>query len=314
MNLQQLEYIVSVEEERHFVRAAKKCFVTQATLSMMIKKLEDELGLKLFDRSTQPVTPTKEGKEIIERAKKILAETSLLKDFASEQKDGMTGEVRLAIIPTLAPYLLPLFIKPFTVKFPKLKITIYDQNTDDIMKHLKNGDADIGILATPLNDAALTEHPLFYEEFFAYAAKNEKLPAKKYILPKDINSNHLWLLEESHCMRNQLLNFCTLKKKDPENATMIYKAGSIETLIHFVDNNEGITILPLLATQRLTGSQKTKLREFAPPKPVREISLVTVKDFPRKKLVQHLKEAIVASVAKKVLTDRKGLKVLDIEL
>ncbi|HYM94763.1 MAG TPA: LysR substrate-binding domain-containing protein [Chitinophagaceae bacterium] len=314
MNLQQLEYIVAVERERHFVRAAKKCFVAQATLSMMIKKLEEELGVKIFDRGKQPVSPTKDGTEIISRAKKILADAAMLKSFAKSLKGEITGEVRLAIIPTLAPYLLPLFLKSFAEKFPHLNINIRELVTDDIIQYLKNGDADIGILATPLNDNTLLEHPMFYEEFFAYAAKNEKLPLKKYILPKHINPNHLWLLQEGHCMRSQLMNYCSLKKLDEENAAIHYEAGSIETLIQLVDKNEGITILPQLATQRLNSSQKNKLREFAPPKPVREISLVTSKNFPRKKLLQHLREEIILAVRENVFTENKGLKVVELDL
>ncbi len=311
MNLQQLEYIIAVERERHFVRAAEKCFVTQATLSMMIKKLEEELGIQLFDRSQQPVKPTREGSEIIELAKKIVTQTKFIKDFARELKDEVSGELRLAIIPTLAPYLLPLFLKDFHQKFPHLKVHIREMISDDMVLALKRGDADVGILVTPLNMKDIQEFPLFYEEFFPYASESENLPPKKYILPKDINPNHLWLLEEGHCLRDQLVNFCSLKNSEQDGNQVRYEVGSIETLINMVDSNEGVTILPKLATERLTPQQMERLRDFAPPKPAREVSLITVNDFPRKKLLQHLKETILEAVKNKVITNKLGLNVLD---
>lgn len=311
MNLQQLEYIIAVERERHFVRAAEKCFVTQATLSMMVKKLEEELGVQLFDRSQQPVKPTREGVEIIELAKKIVAQTRFIKDYARELKEEVSGELRLVIIPTIAPYLLPLFLRPLQQEFPHLKLHIRELISDDIVKALKRGDADVGILATPLNEREIREHPLFYEEFFPYASASELLPKKKYLLPNDINPNHLWLLEEGHCLRDQLLNFCTLKKPEDKANLLRYEVGSIQTLINMVDSNEGITILPKLATERLTLQQQAKLRAFAPPKPAREVSLITVHDFPRKKLLQHLKEIILEAVKDRVITDKKGLNVLE---
>jgi LysR family hydrogen peroxide-inducible transcriptional activator len=311
MNLQQLEYIIAVERERHFVKAAEKCFVTQATLSMMVKKLEEELGVQLFDRSQQPVRPTREGVEIIELAKKIVAQTRFIKDYARELKEEVSGELRLVIIPTIAPYLLPLFLKPLQQQFPHLKVHIRELISDDIIKALKRGDADVGILATPLNEREIKEYPLFYEEFFPYASESEQLPRKKYLLPKDINPNHLWLLEEGHCLRDQLRLLCSLKNAESEENPVRYEVGSIQTLINMVDSNEGITILPKLATERLTPQQQAKLRTFAPPKPAREVSLITAQDFPRKKLLQHLKEIILEAVKDRVITDKKGLNVLE---
>jgi LysR family hydrogen peroxide-inducible transcriptional activator len=311
MNLQQLEYIIAIERERHFAKAAEKCFVTQATLSMMVKKLEEELGVQLFDRSQLPVKPTREGEEIIELAKKIVAQTRFIKDYARELKEEVSGELRLVVIPTIAPYLLPLFLKTFQQQFPHLKVHIREMISDEIVVALKRGDADIGILATPLNEREIREYPLFYEEFFPYASESEKLPRKKYLLPADINPNHLWLLEEGHCFRDQLLHLCALKKDDSEGNLLRYEAGSIETLINMVDSSEGITILPKLATERLTPQQREKLKVFAPPKPAREVSLITVKDFPRKKLLRHLKEIILEAVQGKVIIDKKGLNVLE---
>jgi LysR family transcriptional regulator, hydrogen peroxide-inducible genes activator len=296
MNFAQLEYIIAVDNHRQFYTAAEKCFVTQATLSMMIKKLEDELGVRIFDRSRQPVKPTKEGEQVILRARQIIAEANSLRAYAKDLKGEISGELHLGVIPTLAPYLLPLFLKSFTEKFPNLNIFIKELVTDEIILRLKTGELDAGLLATPLNEDLITEHVLFYEEFFAYASRNEKLSRKKYLLPREITLDHLWLLEEGHCLRTQVFNLCELKNKDTQSKGLHYQAGSIETLINLVDKNDGITIVPYLATLMLKPGQKKNLREFARPKPAREISLVTSKNFPRTTLLEHLREHILAVV------------------
>jgi LysR family hydrogen peroxide-inducible transcriptional activator len=257
------------------------------------------------------VRPTREGVEIVELAKKIVTQARFIKDYARELKEEVSGELRLAVIPTIAPYLLPLFLKPFHEQFPHLKLHIREMISDDIVLALKRGDADVGILATPLSEREIKEYPLYYEEFFPYASESEQLPKKKFLLPNDINPNHLWLLEEGHCLRDQLLNFCTLKKAEEESSLLRYEVGSIQTVINMVDSNGGITILPKLATERLTPQQQANLRAFAPPRPAREVSLITVQDFPRKKLLEHLKEIILEAVKNRVITDKKGLNVLE---
>jgi len=283
---------MAVDTHRHFAKAAEKTFVTQPTLSMMIQKLEEELGVRIFDRSKQPVSPTPEGVEIINRAKQIIADVNKLKEYTKALKNEISGELKIAVIPTLAPYLLPLFLKAFVEHNPLLKINIRELVTNDIITSLKNGDIDIGLLATPLNDEKLEEHPVFYEEFFAYASQEENVTRKKYLLPKDIDLSKLWLLEEGHCLRNQVLNLCELKKKDFESARLQYEAGSIETLKNLVDHHKGITILPHLATLNLSKKQKEKIREFAHPKPVREISLVVNKNFHRTSILNTLRAEI----------------------
>ncbi|HZY79967.1 MAG TPA: LysR substrate-binding domain-containing protein [Cyclobacteriaceae bacterium] len=298
MNIQQLEYILAVDSSRHFETAADKCNVTQPTLSMMIRKLEDELGIRIFDRTKQPIEPTPEGKEVLLRARQIMADVSMLKEFAKGLKSEVSGEIRLAIIPTLAPYLLPLFLPSFVEKYAQLRVKISELVTHDIIYALKNGDVDIGLLATPLHDPKLVEHPVFYEEFFAYTSdlptgrQGEKAGKKKYLLPKDIDLSKLWLLEEGHCFRNQVFNLCELKMKDRESDRLHYEAGSLETLKNLVDHNKGITILPLLATRDLSKSQLKKIRSFAPPKPVREISVVVNSNYARKSILDALKKAI----------------------
>lgn len=310
MNLQQLEYIIAVDQHRHFARAAEHSFVTQPTLSMMIQKLEDELGLKIFDRAKHPITPTPEGEEIIRRAKVILAEASHLKDYSQELKGEITGDIHIGIIPTLAPYLLPLVLKNFAVKFPRLKLYVREMVTDDIIAGLKSGRIEMGLLATPLHEPALQEHVLFYEAFYAYVSQSEKLSNKKYLLPRQINPDHLWLLQEGHCLRSQIFNLCELKQQSSDTETLHYEAGSIETLINLVDRYDGITIIPHLAMLNLKPTQKKKVREFSNPKPVREISLVTKASFPRLVLLQRVQEEIIRSLPEDV--NPKAKKVIEI--
>lgn len=302
MTIQQLEYIIALDECRHFVKAAEKCFITQPTLSMMINKLEDEWGVKVFDRTKHPVAPTKEGVELITLAKAVILKTRYIKDYVAGLKGGLTGDIRIGIIPTLAPYLVPRFLKEFVRRCPDLKITLKEMTTPQIITSIHNGDVDIGILATPVNEASLTEYPLFYEEFCAYASLDEKLPKKKYLLPKEIKIAHLWLLEEGHCFRNQVYNLCQLKKQ--ENSALNYEAGSIETLINLVDNSKGITLIPKLAEMNLKTSQKKFVREFAIPKPVREISLVVNKNFIRKKIIDELKDVILKCLPPEMLNSK----------
>lgn len=309
MNLQQLEYVLAVDRYRHFARAAEHSNVTQPTLSMMIMKLEEELGVKIFDRKKSPVETTPEGKEIIDRATQILADVSRLKEYVQGIRLDVSGEVNLAIIPTLAPYLLPLFLPSFIEKYPAIKMNIRELVTPDLVAALKSGTIDIGLLATPLNDDRLIEHPVFYEEFFAYVSENERAYKKKYVLPKDIDLSKLWLLEEGHCLRNQVFNLCELKQKDVESDRVHYQAGSLETLKNLVDHNKGITILPYLATVGLSRQQQQQLREFAPPKPVREISLVVNSNFSRKGILAALKAEIDKYVPVTTATKKTVLKI-----
>lgn len=311
MNLQQLEYIIAVDRLKNFVKASESCFVTQATLSMMIKKLEEELEVKIFDRSKQPVKTTDVGEKLIVQARKIVSESKKLKEIIQDEKGMVSGELKIGIIPTLAPYLLPLFLKQFMQSYPLVKLIINEYTTDVIMHKLKTGDIDAGILATPLHDLAITEHVLFYEKYYLYVNQKEKGFDKQYVLPKDIDVNRLWLLEEGHCMRSQILNFCALKKQKESEEHFHYNAGSIETLKNMVDTNFGMTIIPELTTHHLTGSQQKRIRSFKSPEPVREISLITHREFIKAKLVKCLHDCIL-SVIPNEMKSKKNLNIVEI--
>lgn len=302
MNLQQLEYIVAVDTHRHFVKAADSCFVTQATLSMMIKKLEEELGVKIFDRSKVPVIPTDVGKAIIDQARIVLKEAKQLEQVVQQQKGQLSGDLRMAIIPTLAPFLLPLFLPRFLAQYPQVKLHISEMNTELIIKQLENQQLDAAILATPLKRPTLNEQPLFYEQFVVYASPGSKLMKKKYVLASDIDVNKLWLLEEGHCLRNQALNLCELKKQEHEGFQLDYEAGSIETLKKLVAINEGSTIIPELALQDMPEAELDCIRFFKPPAPVREISLVTYRHFVKERLLDILRQTILESLPATIST------------
>jgi LysR family hydrogen peroxide-inducible transcriptional activator len=292
MNLQQLEYIVAVDTHRHFEKAAQHCFVTQATLSMMIKKLEQELDVVLFDRSRQPVVPTEVGRGIIEQARRVLKETEQLKQLSLQAKSGSQGSLKIGIIPTLAPYLLPLFLTQFLKKYPSVKLKITEQTTEYLLQLLVTDKIDVGIMATPLSEKGFSETHLFYEAFDVYVAEGNRSLRKKYILAEDIDINKLWLLGEGHCLRSQVLNLCEIQKQQALVHHLDYETGSIESLLKITEMNGGITIVPHLVTVHFSKEQKERLRRFKPPVPAREISLVTYRHFVKRGLLQVLKEEI----------------------
>jgi LysR family hydrogen peroxide-inducible transcriptional activator len=292
MNLQQLEYVIAVDKYRHFQKAAESCFITQATLSAMIKKLEEELDAVIFDRSKFPVQTTVAGVVIIEQAKIIMSEAYKMKEIVHDANHVVSGELRLAIIPTLAPYLLPLFLDKMIRKYPDLHIHISELTTEEIRKKLKNNDLEAGILATPLQDEDLKETVLFYEEFLLYSNAGNKLLKHKEISPADIDPSEMLLMNDGHCLRTQVLNICDMKKNARTEIKLNYQSGSVETLKEMVKLNLGSTILPELASRNMSKYEQKYLRKFKVPVPVREVSLVTYRLARKKKLVEVLKEMI----------------------
>lgn len=304
MNIQQLEYIVALDKHRHFVLAAEHSFVTQATLSTMVKKLEDELGVILFDRSKYPIVPTEAGKIVIQQAKVILRETQRLSEIISETKDSLSGDLRIGIIPTLAPYILPLFLTSFLKKYPNIKLQISEITTAAIISQLESSDLDVGLLAVPLGRADLYEQSLFYEEFVVYASATDKFKNKKYVLAKDIDVNRLWLLEEGHCLRSQVINLCELKEREKSFHHLDFTTGSLETLKKIVEANQGITVLPKLALKDMSENQLANVHYFKSPAPGREIGLVTHRMHLKAKLIGLLKKEIMDNLPKEYMNDK----------
>ncbi len=297
MNIQQLEYIIAVDNHRHFSKAAEASFVTQPTLSMMIQKLEDELGAKIFDRTQLPVQPTEIGKKIINQARMAVAQINQIKDIVMEERGEVRGVFRLGIIPTVSPYLLPKMMSAHSQTNNDIRIIVKELTTDNILRGLANDTLDGGILATPLGEDSITETPLYYERFFAYVSPNERsIFIKNEIDEKDLSNGKLWLLDEVHCFRTQILHLCNLKKKKNSNSIFNFEAGSIDTLIKIVDDNDGLTVIPEMAIENMSEKQKKNVRPIKDSTPVREISLITKKDFIREKLINIIVNEIKSSV------------------
>lgn len=309
MTLTQLEYIVALDNNRHFVLASEKCFVTQPTLSMQIQKLEEELGVKIFDRTRQPVIPTEIGTSIIAQAKIILREAGMIKQIINDQKDIMTGEIRIGIIPTLAPYLLPPLFKHMREKYPQLDLVIRETITEEVIQELKKNKLDCGLVVTPLKDTSIREEPLFYEELFVYVSRKNALYDKKYVLASEIDPNQLWLLEEGHCFRSQILNLCELRKSSDFHFK--YETGNIETLKRMVDKSDGITILPELAVREFSKPQMKLVKRLQAPSPAREVSIVTHRDHLKTRLISILKEEIL-NIVPKPMQKLQNKKVVEI--
>jgi LysR family hydrogen peroxide-inducible transcriptional activator len=304
MNLQQLEYIIAVDDYRHFSKAAEASFVTQPTLSMMIQKLEDELDVKIFDRTQLPVQPTEIGSRIIDQARVAVAQVYQIKEIIQEEKGIVKGTFRLGIIPTVSPYLLPKLMQIHQRNHTEIKIAINELTTDNIIKGLMNGTLDGGILATPLKDEHIVEYPLYYEKFFAYVSPKETaLYAKNVLDESDLNSAKLWLLDEVHCFRTQILHLCNLKKKKNQSSIFSYEAGSIDTLINIVDATDGLTVIPEMALDSLSDRQKKNVRSFRNSTPVREISLVTRKEFLRRRLLGIISDEVKSVVPSSLLDE-----------
>lgn len=313
MTLQQLEYLVALDNHRHFVKAAEACGVTQATLSLMIKNLENELDITIFDRSTHPVEPTPAGMKILSQARITLYHAQQLHELARVEKNVEEGEIRLGIIPTISPYLLPqLFVQMKMT--PKVSLRVEERQTSAILAKIKRAELDMAILATPLADDELMEIPLYYEKFLAYVSPNDPLYHENCIHAEKLTEGYLWMLQEGHCFRSQVLNLCGqmatgkgTKGKSPEEnqpASSIYAAGSIDTLIRIVDINGGHTIIPELHLDFLTQEQKQNVRPILPADAVREVSLVIRNDYVKEGLLNVVGNAIKRIVPEQMLDTR----------
>lgn len=300
MTLQQLEYILAVNQFRHFAKAAEYCRVTQPTLSAMIQKLEEELDTRIFDRSQQPVCPTPVGIHIIEQAQNILVQANRIKNIIEEEKHSLTGTFKLGILPTVAPYLLPRFFPQLMKKYPDLDIRVVEMKTNDIKKALQTGEIDAGIVASLAGMEELQQTPLFYEQFFAYVSREDALFNNEVIRTSDLNGEQLWLLDEGHCFLDQLVRFCQMKSA--RASQLAYHLGSMETFMRMVESGKGVTFIPELAVLQLGDAQKELVRSFAIPCPTHQVVLLTNKNFIRHTLLEVLVKEIKLSVPKEMLS------------
>lgn len=295
VTITQLTYALAVDRTRHFGRAAEDCAVTQPTLSMQIKKLEETLGVVLFDRSRKPVEPTDIGREIIRQASDVIREVSRFEDIIHAARGEVRGEFRLGIIPTLSPYLLPLFIDRFERAYPAVTLHVEERQTDVLLGRIADGQADAALLATPTEERGVIEHTLFFEPFQVYAAAGHPLLRRKTVQEGDLPPDDIWLLDEGHCLRNQTLRLCDIGSRS-SNRSVRFEAGSLETLIRMVSRGSGYTLVPYLAVESLPAEARSNCRPFRGSQPGREISLVFTRAHLKRGIIEALETTIAESL------------------
>ena len=295
MTITQLKYVLAVAEYRNFTLAAEHSFVTQPTLSMQIQKLEEELDVTIFNRKKKPIELTPIGQKILEQAKLIVDESNRINDIVDQQKGFVGGEFRLGIIPTIMPTLLPYFLKTFLKKYSKVRLLIEEITTDEMMKKLSEGHLDAGIAATPLENEAIIEKPLFYEPFIGFISEDHRLFQKKEIREEELDLDDILLLEDGHCFKNNVVNLCKYQNGN-ENSPFRLESGSISTLIKLSKEGLGMTLIPYLNSLELPESDKKYLRPFASTVPAREVSLIYHKSQLKMQLIDALKTTIDAVI------------------
>tara|TARA_B110000003_G_scaffold53347_1_gene53085 strand:- start:32175 stop:33119 length:945 start_codon:yes stop_codon:yes gene_type:complete len=291
MTITQLKYVLSVAEYKNFTQAAEKSFVTQPTLSMQIQKLEDQLGVQIFNRSKKPIVLTEIGEKIVNQAKIIVSESSRVKDIVHQHQGYIGGEFRLGIIPTVMPTLLPMFLNNFTNKYPKVKLIIEELSTEEIIKKLLDNHLDAGLAATPLENNDIQERPLYYEPFIGLIPKDHRLFNKKEIKSDELEMDDILLLEDGHCFKDSIINLCRTYKTDNSKGFQL-ESGSFDTLIKLSKEGLGMTLLPYLHTLDLNDNDKILLKEFTSPPPAREVSLIFHKSQLKIQITDALKKTI----------------------
>jgi LysR family hydrogen peroxide-inducible transcriptional activator len=299
MNIQQLEYIIAVDRFKSFTKAAEYCHVTQATLSAMVKKLEEELGIVIFDRKQNPILTTDIGLQIMKEAYIIAEHSRILKDTAKNEQTTIEGMLKIGIIPTIANSLLPRIIREILAKYPKLSLEIVEINTSMIMEQLRDGKIDLGILSTPIENKEMEEEVLYYETLIVYGEIDGE---KQYLLPEEIQKHKIWLLEEGHCLREQFINLCSLQKKEIEPNNFTFEANSFDTLLNMVDAFGGLTLIPELYYQTLSEERKKKVSFFQSPFPVREVSLMYFRPYAKKHLILAISALIKKIIVHNLLS------------
>jgi LysR family hydrogen peroxide-inducible transcriptional activator len=314
ISITQLEYVLAVDRLRNFSKAAKATFVTQPTLSMQLMKLEGDLGYPVFDRTKKPILPTEAGKAFIEQARIVLGEWNRLNLLGSKGSGKeLQGELRIAAIPTLAPYWIPRFLQEFSKAYPGIQLRIDEMQTHQILKALDQDEIDAGLLVTPIGQKNLQETPIFYEPFYLWIRKDHALAKQARVSADDLEGSQIWLLNEGHCFRNQMLQICSLSKKKSILKNVSFESGNLETLKRLVERGGGYTLLPYLAVpDRIP--KEIEVKSFKNPVPSREVSLVYRRLQWKTPLIEALRGILEKSVPE-VLRDlrKKDLEIIGIE-
>lgn len=312
-SITQLEYLLAVDKHRHFGRAAKECHVSQPSLSAQLQKLEEELDVIVFDRSKKPILPTERGKHVLEQARVIVKEHKRLYDIIRDDQE-VTGDFKLAVIPTLAPYVIPLFVKEFSKRYPKVNLIINEYKTADIITMLVDDYLDAALLVTPLYDNRIIERVLFYESFHLYVNKDHSFYKRKTVKEDEIDGNDIWLLDEGHCFRDQVLKVCKFNSDKRPLKNVSFESGNLETLINLVRKSNGYTLLPYLSTLNLSKTERMEnLKNFSNAIPTREVSLIHSRSFLKEEIIQAMEQVIVENLPEGVTTTkRKKYEIIDI--
>lgn len=299
MTLQQLEYIVALDEQRHFARAAEVCKITQSTLSLMIRKLEEELDITIFDRKMHPIKPTLAGESLIRQARIVLFHSKQLLKLTQNERQKSSGEIRLGITSTIAPYIMPKFFK-YINNFTDIKLIAKEMYNCDIVGKLKSAEIDMAIMSNPEKNSELLEIPLYNEKLFAYVSPNDPLSKNGSIDLEKSPSKKLWPLKQSICFKNQIDGLSTYSNIERN----IYETGNISTLLQIVDENDGFTVLPELHIPLLCDETKKNLRPIAEPVPTRTVSLFVRADYMRENLINIVIDGIKSIIPENMINDR----------
>jgi LysR family hydrogen peroxide-inducible transcriptional activator len=301
MNLQQLEYLIAVDKTGSFSKAADLCHVTQATLSTMIKRLEEELDLVLFDRKTNPVLTTDSARPILVLARQAVEAARRIKEISGNESNRVVGGLKMGVIPTIANSVLPLIMKPLLQEYPQLKLEVREITTQSILKQLRSGEIDVGLVSTPVKgDEDFEKKVLYYEALFVYGTPASK--KKKFLMPKELVHDKIWLLEEGHCLRDQFVNLCSLNKKRLGDQ-FVFESGSFDTLLSMADQFGGLTVVPELYVKTMAKERRSKIYQFVSPYPVREVSLLINRPHVKAQLVSVLIAEIKKAVMPLLMTN-----------
>jgi LysR family hydrogen peroxide-inducible transcriptional activator len=311
MTINQLDYALALAKYGSFKYAADKRGISQPALSMQMQKLEEEIGIRIFDRTSFPVKITTDGELFLERAQEIVAAAHRLSEFSERLNEDFNGEIKIGIIPTLGPFLVPLFADQLLRDYPHFRMDIHEIITEKVVNGVRSGDLDAGIISTPINVYGITAIPLFYEKFYIYST-DEQLTNDISVNLNKIRYENLWLLEEGNCFRDQINNFCDLNKIR-KNKQFVYRSNSIDALIRLVDTKGGMTILPELSTLSLSEEQEENVKSIAGKPKAREIAIIVPRNYDKERYIDKLKTYIRNNIPKSMLTSA-GMEIVDPEI
>ena len=306
-SITQLHYILAVDRFRNFGKAAKACSVSQPSLSLQIQKVEEDLGFLIFDRNKRPILPSHRGLRFLEEAKNVLRAHDRMMEQAKRDGEMIQGSFRLALIPTLLPILLPYFLETFVLAYPEVTLHIEERTTESCILALREDHIDAAILATPLKERGIREYPLFYEEFFLFASKGHPLLKQDKISAQDVRSDDIWLLQDGHCLRNQIVSFCAFPKNQTQFHNLHFEGNSLESLRLLIRSIPGYTLFPQLYVEAFHPEEREKhVRSFKSPIPMREVSLVCTRNQWKKDIMRALERSIIDSLPPCVSRTKKG--------